>query len=224
MIKARVEERVLDNEEWLTLEETLEGILQECHETLQTLGVIGDDDNYGYAGMSHQYASASPLLHTDLFSHLLARNVAKYTTWMNEDEIKTQPDIAKLLQKLQTHLAHRKTRRRDIRTALTTEVMDVLKAGARDGQPIYDAAAAVVNVTGDEDEYGDDDNEIDDAALEGEPESWKAAEENQIFVVDDRVGDHDDDNDEDNRVRFIQTWLEKVYPNISIYKVVTDIF
>jgi hypothetical protein len=51
-VKARVEERLLDNEELHALEDELENILRECHQALQALGRISDDEPYSYAGRS----------------------------------------------------------------------------------------------------------------------------------------------------------------------------
>jgi hypothetical protein len=65
-IKNRVEKRLLDHEEWATLEDTLESILQECHQALQTKGRLAADDNYGQAGMSHE--SRSSFTHQSIYS------------------------------------------------------------------------------------------------------------------------------------------------------------
>lgn len=53
-IKAQVEDRLLDNEEWSGLEEKLEAILLECHKALQTHGSIPADEDYGFTGMFRQ--------------------------------------------------------------------------------------------------------------------------------------------------------------------------
>jgi hypothetical protein len=125
---------------------------------------------------------------------------------MSEDAINTQPAIAELIKKLEVHCAHRKTRRGDIRTELTNEVMKIMKADTINSQVAPRLAAPV----GD----GVDDDDLDvamSASRDEEPEAWRSIEEGQVLM--EPPGDDDDDGgSEDTRTNFIMGWIRKVFP------------
>jgi hypothetical protein len=189
-IKTRIDERLLDHEEYAELENSLEGILVEAHELLQGVGRIANDEGYTH----------------------WVRNVAKYKGMMQEDGTKSLPGISEIVEKLDRHLVHRKTRRRDIRAALVKEITKLMQADAGERQKITSMAAPEVDATTVED-GAEEDEELDEAAIAGgrdeEPELWKSVGEGHVFVVPDD-NDIGTEPDETARAVFIKEWLDLV--------------
>lgn len=157
---------------------------------------------------------------------------------MNEDDVKAKPDIAELAVKLKDHYAHRKMKRRDIRHALTLDVVKILKDATTDNQQMIDLDKFGVDVAAPEDIEDGEDDDAYTAATAGrteEPSAWKNIGEGLIMVPaddDDYADDddHDDDNGDDGsvvkdtRLAFIKAWLRKVFLTLATYLVVTDAF
>ncbi|EUC50907.1 hypothetical protein COCMIDRAFT_21622 [Bipolaris oryzae ATCC 44560] len=183
-LKARVEDRLIDHEEFLALEETLENILTERHQALQALGRLDAGEVYSY----------SP------------RNAANYKALMTEDAVKTQPRVADLVKKIDKHSAYRKTRRRDIRIALEKEVMEAMKMDARSRQQIIDLGAPGASAAAADDD-DDDDEDLSYATMAGrddEPDYWRAVPEGETIVV---AGDEETEHDRNMRRNFINQWI-----------------
>ncbi|RAR16573.1 hypothetical protein DDE83_000140 [Stemphylium lycopersici] len=179
-IKIAVEQRLLDNEEYAQLETTLEDILRSCHQFLQDNEVVAEEDSYGHS----------------------TRNVAKYRELLNDDVVKMQIETPGLLKRLNDHLAHRKTRRRDIRIALKKEVIETMKSDSAGQQQACNFNASDDDET-DEDE---DMNQDVNAGSNDEPDSWKTIEEDHILVALDNEGASTEDKG-DTRATFIKEWM-----------------
>jgi hypothetical protein len=142
-----------------------------------------------------------------------ARNVAKYKTLM---QVSSQPELVELMEKLNAHLAHRKTRRRDIKTSLAKDVAKIMQVEANEEQKITGLASSKTLSVELEDD-AEEDGELDEGMATGrneEAEAFKSVEEGQILVIADEGEETEDGGVA--RAAFIREWLNLVCCDIFV--------
>jgi hypothetical protein len=174
-----VDERFRKDIEITQLEVDLRRILLDIHTALQEIYRIDPDDDFKETGNMLKF----------------------YTDILHEEEVKYQDGIDAHCVTLEEHLAHRKTRRRDIKIRLRNEIKKEMQLKAS-----TEVETATATDTGE----GEQNTDTPDA----DSDVWKDLEDGVVIVVG---GGHDGEDvaiDSDtwynDRVVFIEEWIAKV--------------
>lgn len=182
--------------EFQETEHHLNDKLHTLHQSLQGLGLIDEEEVFVFGRMTMKRL-------TDLLKGAEAAAFKEQLSGKLED--------------LEKFLAHRKTRRRDIKIKLKREILQELRQELKD----------VATISGDdsgEDESGEDGSpdETRRAATEAanrasyetaqEPDEWRDLEEGAtVMIADDEVEEvAEDEDDEVDRNQWIRTFIKKV--------------
>ncbi|KAE8842371.1 hypothetical protein PTNB73_00426 [Pyrenophora teres f. teres] len=191
-LDALVMERLETNTEYEDLELELEAIYMEIHEALN----VAEQTNHEYF-----YSVA---------------NTAKYRKFLTAEGTRDLDGMSTLLEKLDGHMAHRKTRRRDILKELRKEIREEL---AEAGKASLNADRVETAQYAKDDDY-DDGAQREEARLarsDAEPEAWKGIAEDDIIIVQDEeeAAEEDENLPTETRETFLQRWLNKVDSDIA---------